>query len=56
MKAPFILPAMAKLNWRDYFAGAALAGVLVVIGEDVIAKDPGLELREGRVVKAPLIA
>lgn len=56
MKAPFILPAMAKLNWRDYFAGAALAGVLVVIGEDVIAKDPGLVLREGRVVKAPLIA
>lgn len=37
LKAPIILPAMAKLNWKDYYAGAALAGVLVVIGEEVVA-------------------
>lgn len=54
--APIILPAMAKLNWRDYFAGAALAGVLVVIGEDVVAKDKGLVLDNGKVVASPLIA
>ncbi|MDX9916729.1 MAG: glutamate synthase-related protein [Gudongella sp.] len=55
LKLPIILPAMAKLNWRDYYGGAALAGVLVVIGEDVVMKDPDLELVEGKVVKAPLI-
>jgi hypothetical protein len=55
-KAPFILPAMAKLAWREYFAGAALSGIPVVIGEDVIAKDPGLVVEGHRVVEAPLIA
>ncbi|MBF4693419.1 glutamate synthase-related protein [Fusibacter ferrireducens] len=55
LKAPIILPAMAKLNWRDYFAGAALAGVLVVIGEDVVAKDTNLELEDGKVVGSPLL-
>ena len=54
--APIILPAMAKLNWRDYYAGAALAGVLVVIGEDVVAKDKGLVLRDGSVADSPLLA
>lgn len=53
--APLVLPAMAKLNWRDYFAGAALAGVLAVIGEDVVAKDKGLVLENGKVKKSPLI-
>lgn len=56
LKAPIILPAMAKLNWRDYYSGAALAGVLVVIGEDVITKDKGLILQNGKVVESPLIA
>jgi len=56
MKLPVIMPAMAKLNWKDYFAGAALAGISVVIGEDVIAKDKHLELKDGQVVSSPLIA
>lgn len=55
LKAPFILPAMAKLAWKEYFAGAALAGVPVVIGEDVIAKDPGLEVKNNKVTRAPLL-
>ncbi len=54
--APFILPAMAKLAWREYFGGAALFGVPVVIGEDVIAKDPGLLMKGHRVEEAPLLA
>ncbi len=56
LKAPIILPAMAKLNWKDYYAGAALAGVLAVIGEDVVAKDKNLVLENGKVVSSPLIA
>lgn len=55
LKAPIVLPAIAKLNWRDYYSGAALAGVLVVIGEDVIAKDKDLVLENGKVVASPLI-
>lgn len=55
MNAPIILPAMAKLNWKDYYAGAALAGVLVVIGEDVVAKDKNLVLENGKVTSSPLI-
>jgi len=55
LKAPIVLPAMAKLNWKDYFAGAALAGVLVVIGEDVVAKDKNLILENGKVVSSPLV-
>lgn len=55
LKAPIILPAIAKLNWRDYFAGAALSGVLVVIGEEVIGKDKGLVLENNRVISSPLI-
>jgi len=55
LTAPLLLPAMAKLNWQDYFSGAALAGVPVVIGEDVILKDKGLVLEKGRVAEAPLL-
>ena len=55
LKAPLVFPAMAKLNWRDYFAGAALAGVVVVVGEDVVAKDPKLVLENGKVVESPLL-
>src|SRR5665648_119192 len=29
---PVILPALIKLNWEDYFGGAAMAGVCCVIG------------------------
>ncbi len=55
LKAPFIFPAMAKLNWQDYYAGAAVSGVMAVIGEDAVLKDPELEFTEGRVTKSPLL-
>jgi hypothetical protein len=55
IKAPFILPAMAKLAWKEYFSGAAISGVPVVIGEAVVAKDPGLVVDGYKVVKAPLL-
>ena len=56
LKAPIILPAIAKLNWKDYFGGAALAGVPVVIGEDVVAKDKDLVIEQGKVTLSPLVA
>jgi hypothetical protein len=55
LDAPYILPAMAKLNWRDYYAGAALSGVPVVIGEEVVSKDKAAVFEGGKVISSPLI-
>ncbi len=55
LKAPFILPAMAKLNWPDYYAGAALSGIMAVIGEDAVVKDAELQMSNNKVVKSPLL-
>ncbi len=53
LKLPIILPALIKLNWQDYFGGAAIAGVLTVIGEGAVTKDPTLRLENGKVVHCP---
>ncbi len=53
MELPIILPALIKLNWEDYFAGAAMAGVCCVIGEDAKSKDPELEMTSGRITSFP---
>lgn len=56
LKAPIILPAMAKLNWRDYYAGAAMAGIIAVIGESAVLSDPELAHDEnGKVSHAPIL-
>lgn len=44
MTIPVILPAVIKLDWADYFAGAAMAGVSCVIGEHSTARDPDVVL------------
>jgi len=53
LKAPYVFPAMAKLNWEGYYAGAALAGVIAVIGEDMPTTDPNTVVKEGKVVHLP---
>ncbi|MCF7936029.1 MAG: FMN-binding glutamate synthase family protein [Synergistales bacterium] len=53
LKAPYVFPAIAKLNWKDYYAGAALAGVIAVIGEDLPTSDPDAVVEKGRLVDAP---
>ena len=55
LKLPIILPALIKLNWEDYFGGAAMAGVLTVIGEGSITKDPDLKIENGKIVHWPLL-
>ena len=47
LKLPLLLPALIKLNWEDYFSGAAMAGVTCVIGEDAKDKDPDLVVKNG---------
>lgn len=56
MAMPIILPALIKLNWEDYYAGAAMAGVCCVIGEDAKSRDSELKHENGKVVHFPLLA
>ncbi|NLC39627.1 MAG: FMN-binding glutamate synthase family protein [Clostridiaceae bacterium] len=52
---PLILPALIKLNWQDYFAGAAMAGVSCVIGEEARDKDPDLKIENKKVLEFPAL-
>ena len=52
---PIILPAIIKLNWKDYFGGAAMAGVTCVIGEESRDKDPNLKIENHKVVEFPAL-
>jgi len=55
MTMPIILPALYKLNWQDYFSGAAMAGVTCVIGEDGRNNDPELKIENETVTDFPLL-
>ncbi|MDZ7666062.1 MAG: glutamate synthase-related protein [Desulfotignum sp.] len=55
MAMPVILPALIKLNWQDYFAGAAMAGVTCVIGEHARNNEPDLTIDQGQVTDFPLL-
>jgi len=46
LKAPYVFPAMAKLNWKGYYTGAALSGVIAVIGEDMPTTDPNTIIKK----------
>ena len=52
---PVVLPALIKLNWEDYFGGAAMAGVTCMVGEDAKSKDPELVLKDGKIQHFPLL-
>ena len=56
MAMPIMLPALIKMNWKDYFAGAAMAGITCIIGEDAKAKDPYLKMVNGRITEFPFLA
>lgn len=55
MTMPVILPALIKMNWVDYFGGAAMAGVCCVIGEDARNKDPQFKIENGKVSDFPAL-
>jgi glutamate synthase domain-containing protein 2 len=44
---------IAKDNWDGLAIGAAISGIMVVIGENVVGMDPGAEFKNGAVVKSP---
>jgi hypothetical protein len=55
MALPIILPALIKLNWQDYFSGAAMAGVTCVVGEHARNSDPDLKIENGVATDCPLL-
>ncbi len=58
LKFPVVIPGMGSTkvaadNWEGLAAGAALSGVMIVIGENVCGMDSESEMKNGRVVKSP---
>ncbi|MBO8170040.1 MAG: FMN-binding glutamate synthase family protein [Thermoanaerobacteraceae bacterium] len=47
---------VAANNWAGMATGAAISGIGIVIGENVVGMDPNSEIKDGRVVKAPNLA
>jgi len=45
---------IARRNWEHFAAGAGIAGISIVCGENVCGIDPGLEVNKaGRIVESP---
>ncbi|MBM4273067.1 MAG: FMN-binding glutamate synthase family protein [Deltaproteobacteria bacterium] len=44
---------IARINWEDMAAGAAISGVIVIVGENVCGMDPQSQIVKKRVVKSP---
>ncbi len=44
---------IARDNWEGLAAGAAISGLIVVVGENVVGMDVNAEFKKGRVVKSP---
>ena len=58
MKVPYFTGALgstdiARIHWEPMAIAAAIAGTLVVVGENVCGMDPEAEIRNGKVVKSP---
>jgi len=55
LELPIVLPALVKMNWMDYFAGAAMSGVTCMVGEDARNKDSRLEIEKGKITSFPML-
>src|SRR5512135_2408368 len=44
---------IAKENWEGLAIGAAISGIMVVIGENVVGMDPKAEIKNGAVMSSP---
>lgn len=47
---------IARDNWEGLAIGAAISGIMVVIGENVVGMDPDAEIKNGKVVSSPELA
>ncbi len=58
LRVPYFTGALgstdiARIHWESMAIAAAIAGTLVVVGENVCGMDPNAEFRNGRVVRSP---
>jgi glutamate synthase domain-containing protein 2 len=58
LRVPYFTGALgstdiARIHWEAMAIAAAIAGTLVVVGENVCGMDPNAEIRNGRVVRSP---
>ena len=58
---PLTIPGLgstdiAKKSWESLAAGAALSGVLLTVGENVVGMDDNAQIRRNHVVKSPALA
>ena len=58
LRVPYFTGALgstdiARIHWEPMAIAAAIAGTLVVVGENVCGMDPNAEIRNGRVIKSP---
>jgi glutamate synthase domain-containing protein 2 len=58
MKVPYFTGALgstdiARIHWESMAIAAAIAGTLVVVGENVCGMDPDAEIKNGHVVRSP---
>lgn len=58
MKLPVFTGALgstdiARINWEHMAVGAAISGIIVVIGENICGMDPKAELKRDKVTRSP---
>ena len=58
VKFPVVIPGLgstniAKNNWEGLAIGAALSGIMLTIGENVVAMDMTSKITNGKILKAP---
>ncbi len=58
LKVPIFTGALgsteiARKNWEAMAVGAAISGIMVVVGENVCGVDPGAEFKKGRLLRSP---
>ena len=58
LKAPIFTGALgstdiARVNWEHLAAGAAISGILLVVGENVCGMDPDAKIVSGQAIESP---
>lgn len=58
VRFPMVVPGLgstnvAKNNWEGLAIGAAISGIMLTIGENVVAMDMSSEIKKNKILKAP---
>jgi hypothetical protein len=58
LKVPLVIGAygsteVARVHWEGLAIGAALSGIMIIIGENICGMDPEARFEKGKVVHSP---